>query len=87
MARIGSSYINISNRSSFHTLVLQPSSMRLADVYQTLGLFANIRAVLGDNPLLWCWPNTIKGDGLRFPVSGGGKWVSFSHGSNDRVLH
>jgi len=20
---------------------------------------------------LWCWPNTVKGDGLRFPVSGG----------------
>jgi len=37
----------------------------------TLGVFTNIGAVLGDNPLLWCWPSKMRGDGLRFPVSGG----------------
>jgi len=36
-----------------------------------LGLIANIKSVLGNNPLLWCWPSEIKSDGLLFPVSGG----------------
>ncbi|RIB03287.1 zf-DHHC-domain-containing protein [Gigaspora rosea] len=29
----------------------------------------NIRANLGDNPILWCWPQEIKGTGLSFPIS------------------
>ncbi|CAG8544248.1 10638_t:CDS:2 [Cetraspora pellucida] len=34
-----------------------------------IGIIDNIRANLGDNPLLWCWPQEIKGTGLSFPIS------------------
>ncbi|CAG8495784.1 5892_t:CDS:2 [Racocetra fulgida] len=34
-----------------------------------IGFIENIRANLGDNPLLWCWPQEIKGTGLSFPIS------------------
>lgn len=38
----------------------------------------NIRAVLGDNPFLWCWPQPMRGSGLKFPVAEGtGKWIEF----------
>ncbi|KIO26982.1 hypothetical protein M407DRAFT_14980 [Tulasnella calospora MUT 4182] len=36
-----------------------------------LGMRANVRAILGPNPLLWCWPTLMKGDGLRFTVAEG----------------
>ncbi|KAG8911658.1 Palmitoyltransferase, partial [Tulasnella sp. 417] len=43
-----------------------------------LGMRANVTAILGSNPLLWCWPTLMKGDGLRFPVAeGAGKWIEF----------
>jgi hypothetical protein len=32
-------------------------------------LIANIKSVLGPNPLLWLWPQTVKNDGLSYPVS------------------
>ncbi|KAF0460717.1 zf-DHHC-domain-containing protein [Gigaspora margarita] len=34
-----------------------------------IGFIENIRANLGDNPILWCWPQEIKGTGLSFPIS------------------
>ncbi|KAG8986071.1 Palmitoyltransferase [Tulasnella sp. 427] len=43
-----------------------------------LGMRENVRVILGSNPLLWCWPAVMKGDGLRFPVAAGtGKWIEF----------
>ncbi|BGP38603.1 Palmitoyltransferase [Rhodotorula kratochvilovae] len=36
-----------------------------------LGYLSNIRAVLGRNPLLWCWPQRAVGDGLSYPVAAG----------------
>ncbi|KAG9286704.1 hypothetical protein G9A89_012254 [Geosiphon pyriformis] len=34
-----------------------------------LGIILNIRSVLGDNPILWCWPTIISGDGLTYPIA------------------
>ncbi|TRM66063.1 DHHC palmitoyltransferase-domain-containing protein [Schizophyllum amplum] len=34
-----------------------------------IGRLNNIKSVLGDNPLLWCWPQPAPGDGLTFPIS------------------
>ncbi|KAK4687748.1 hypothetical protein P7C73_g2362, partial [Tremellales sp. Uapishka_1] len=34
-----------------------------------LGLVANLKSVLGPNPLLWLWPQAMRGDGLSFPVN------------------
>lgn len=34
-----------------------------------LGWRANIQAVLGDKPLWWCWPQSMQGTGLSYPVS------------------
>ncbi|KAG9000441.1 Palmitoyltransferase [Tulasnella sp. JGI-2019a] len=50
-----------------------------------LGTPTNIRTVLGDNPLFWCWPQRMRGSGLRFPVAEGtGKWIEFHrHGHQD----
>ncbi|KPV76336.1 uncharacterized protein RHOBADRAFT_13465 [Rhodotorula graminis WP1] len=36
-----------------------------------LGYLANIRSVLGRNPLLWLWPQRAVGDGLSYPVAVG----------------
>ncbi|GAA5899320.1 hypothetical protein JCM8208_001615 [Rhodotorula glutinis] len=36
-----------------------------------LGYLANIRSVLGHNPLLWLWPQRAVGDGLSYPVAVG----------------
>ncbi|KAG8960622.1 Palmitoyltransferase [Tulasnella sp. 419] len=36
-----------------------------------LGLLANVRAVLGENPLLWLWPQPMRGSGLHFKVAEG----------------
>ncbi|KAI8393351.1 zf-DHHC-domain-containing protein [Radiomyces spectabilis] len=33
-----------------------------------VGIYRNISAVLGSNPLLWMWPQRMGGDGLSFPV-------------------
>ncbi|KAI9491473.1 DHHC palmitoyltransferase-domain-containing protein [Zychaea mexicana] len=33
-----------------------------------LGLFRNICAVLGSQPIFWFWPQRMRGDGLQFPV-------------------
>ncbi|WVR05338.1 hypothetical protein IAU60_002352 [Kwoniella sp. DSM 27419] len=34
-----------------------------------IGMFRNISSVLGSNPLLWLWPQKMRGDGLSFPVN------------------
>ncbi|GAA6019421.1 hypothetical protein JCM10207_001380 [Rhodosporidiobolus poonsookiae] len=34
-----------------------------------LGYLSNLRAVLGSNPLLWCWPQPSPGDGLSYPTA------------------
>ncbi|GHJ84634.1 hypothetical protein NliqN6_1036 [Naganishia liquefaciens] len=34
-----------------------------------LGFYRNLQSVLGPNPLLWLWPQSMSGDGLSFPVS------------------
>ncbi|KAI0078856.1 zf-DHHC-domain-containing protein [Panus rudis PR-1116 ss-1] len=36
-----------------------------------LGLRRNIASVMGDNPLLWCWPTVPPGNGLRYPLAEG----------------
>ncbi|TFK77407.1 zf-DHHC-domain-containing protein [Pluteus cervinus] len=36
-----------------------------------LGGKRNIRSVLGDQPLLWCWPQKARGDGLKFQLAEG----------------
>ena len=33
-----------------------------------IGFYRNICSVMGDNPLLWLWPQQARGDGLSFPV-------------------
>ncbi|KAL1411028.1 Palmitoyltransferase [Vanrija albida] len=34
-----------------------------------IGFIANIRTVLGDNPALWLWPQSMPGSGMSFPVN------------------
>ncbi|KAK8869594.1 hypothetical protein IAR55_000161 [Kwoniella newhampshirensis] len=34
-----------------------------------IGFIKNIKSVLGPNPLLWLWPQKMRGDGLSFPVN------------------
>ncbi|QRV80250.1 DHHC palmitoyltransferase [Ceratobasidium sp. AG-Ba] len=36
-----------------------------------LGMWPNIRAILGERPWLWCWPQRMRGSGLSFPVAEG----------------
>ncbi|WRT67380.1 uncharacterized protein IL334_004351 [Kwoniella shivajii] len=35
----------------------------------SIGLIQNVKSVLGPNPLLWLWPQPMRGDGLSFPVN------------------
>ncbi|AAW41653.2 hypothetical protein CNBB1070 [Cryptococcus deneoformans B-3501A] len=34
-----------------------------------IGIYKNIKSVLGPNPFLWLWPQKMQGDGLSFPVN------------------
>jgi palmitoyltransferase len=44
-----------------------------------LGTKRNIKAVLGNNPLLWCLPHPMLGNGLRFDIAEhAGKWENVS---------
>jgi hypothetical protein len=43
---------------------------------------ANLKSVLGPSPLLWLWPQRMRGDGLSYPVnpdaggeSAGAEWA------------
>lgn len=36
---------------------------------QNIGFINNLKAVLGPNPLLWFWPQPMRGDGLSYPVN------------------
>jgi hypothetical protein len=48
----------------------------LANALQDLGMRRNITAVLGSNPLMWCWPRKAGGDGLSYPFGEGtGVWI------------
>jgi hypothetical protein len=38
-------------------------------ILQDLGFVKNIQSVLGNNPLLWLWPQQVQSDGLSYPVS------------------
>ena len=41
-------------------------------------------AVLGDNPLLWCWPKSTPGSGTSFKIApGNGEWTEFTRGPYD----
>ena len=40
----------------------------LSRTAQNLGRVKNIKAVLGPDPLLWCWPTVPPGDGLSFEI-------------------
>ncbi|WWD09908.1 hypothetical protein V865_008037 [Kwoniella europaea PYCC6329] len=35
----------------------------------SIGLVKNVKSVLGPNPLLWLWPQPMRGEGLSFPVN------------------
>jgi hypothetical protein len=48
-----------------------------------LGVLANIKSVLGDNPLKWCWPANGNGDGLWYETSPQvGKWTEETEGED-----
>ncbi|KAF8753764.1 hypothetical protein RHS01_06723, partial [Rhizoctonia solani] len=50
-----------------------------------LGAGRNIRAILGEQVWLWCWPQRMRGSGVSFPVADGtGKWEEF-HRDRSRV--
>ncbi|TYJ58112.1 hypothetical protein B9479_001208 [Cryptococcus floricola] len=34
-----------------------------------IGMYKNLKSVLGPQPLLWLWPQNMRGDGLSFPVN------------------
>ncbi|ODN83420.1 hypothetical protein L202_01562 [Cryptococcus amylolentus CBS 6039] len=34
-----------------------------------IGMYKNLKSVLGPQPLLWLWPQKMRGDGLSFPVN------------------
>ncbi|ORY29956.1 DHHC palmitoyltransferase-domain-containing protein [Naematelia encephala] len=50
------------------TLVRRGKIREIAYPYN-IGTYKNLQAVLGPNPFLWLWPQTMKGDGLSFPVT------------------
>ena len=36
--------------------------------------------MLGDNPLLWCWPTVPPGDGLKYPIANPqGEWIELQN--------
>ena len=43
-----------------------------------VGVYNNICAVLGPNPLLWLWPQRMKGNGLSFKTNSPGTWPFLS---------
>ncbi|KIK70662.1 hypothetical protein GYMLUDRAFT_32702 [Collybiopsis luxurians FD-317 M1] len=46
-----------------------------------LGRRRNIEAVLGSNPLLWCWPTRVPGNGLKYELTEGEEY----DGDEERV--
>jgi hypothetical protein len=45
-------------------------SLPFADSSQNIGVLANLKSVLGPNPLLWLWPQAqTSGDGLSYPIT------------------
>lgn len=44
-----------------------------------LGARRNIASVLGDDPMMWCWPTVTPGTGLKYQLADGdGKWIEFA---------
>ncbi|RKP22259.1 DHHC palmitoyltransferase-domain-containing protein [Syncephalis pseudoplumigaleata] len=51
--------------------------IRQAEFPYNVGAYRNICLVLGDNPLLWLWPQPARGDGINYPVASHlGEWAS-----------
>ena len=42
-------------------------------------MLQNVKSVLGPNPLLWLWPQDMRGDGVSFPVNPDAGGESASH--------
>lgn len=65
--------------SSLHSLNYIAEKLFVTQVKYpyNLGLYRNICAVLGQQPILWLWPQRMKGDGLSFPTK------EFDNTSND----
>ena len=60
------------------------------NIIQDIGRRANIEAILGNKPLLWCWPSVPKSSGLYFPmIEQDGKWIElnqrFARGNGNRI--
>jgi palmitoyltransferase ZDHHC6 len=44
----------------------------------------NVIAVLGRNPIWWCWPSTMEGTGLKYEVTHDpGRWTELNPRNND----
>ncbi|KAG7452276.1 zf-DHHC-domain-containing protein [Guyanagaster necrorhizus] len=43
-----------------------------------LGRRRNIESVLGPSPLLWCYPARALGNGLKYDINEGGKWIELT---------
>ncbi|KAL0076875.1 palmitoyltransferase PFA4 [Phycomyces blakesleeanus] len=63
----GQTTIESSERSRVKKLVKRRSIEPVEFPY-SLGIYSNVSQVLGKNPLLWFWPQSITTDGLSFPV-------------------
>ena len=55
--------------SSFPPRVLVAWISTDLNLPQSIGIIANLKSVLGPNPLLWLVPQKMQGDGLSFPVN------------------
>jgi palmitoyltransferase len=40
-----------------------------AEFPYNIGAYKNMCLVLGNNPLLWLWPQPSRGDGINYPVA------------------
>ncbi|KAG0084381.1 Palmitoyltransferase [Podila epicladia] len=49
------------------------------------GILTNFQTILGQNPLLWLWPQPMLGDGMRFKVQRGKNDLSESFDANGSV--
>lgn len=54
-------------RSKVKTLIRRGKVFPVPYPYD-IGFYKNICSVLGNNPLLWLWPQKAAGDGLTYPV-------------------
>lgn len=53
------------------------------DMLQNLGTRRNIEAVLGRDPIWWCWPTVPPGTGMRYPLAEGhSEWIELYRSGN-----